>query len=213
MPCICRKIFSQATFASEILRLCVASFTTYKASKMTLLKVSVAGTMQDIWKWNYGGFLWGGGLLPRAIHLKKTTFASQLANRIRRIAIYLALWGPPRPAPGITAPCYTCLKRPRRADVDTYRSNIPFSRYARSNGKNRCLRGQNGPPAALLTSHLETPKDIAKKRSTVQDIALPSFKPSRRSVSPSPKYVVGLEYNYCICILQNFTGETKNVLY
>ena len=44
-------------------------------------------------------------------------------------------------------------------------------------------------PQPFLTSHLETPKDIAKKRSTVQDIALPSFKPSRRSVSPSPKYV------------------------
>jgi len=27
------------------------------------------------------------------------------------------------------------------------------------------------------------------------------------------KHIVGLEYNYCICILQNFTGETKNVLY
>ena len=48
------------------------------------------------------------------------------------------------------------------------------------------------------------------------DNRLDAFSGQSRSTNMVPfhmLHIVGLGYNYCICILQNFTGETKNVLY
>jgi len=53
MPYIFRKIiFSRATFASQIICLYLASFRSYKASKMTIIK-SVGRTMQFIYNFLY----------------------------------------------------------------------------------------------------------------------------------------------------------------
>jgi len=59
-----RKILSWATFASHIVCIYLASFISYKASKLTKLE-NVAATMQHISIWSYGECPWG--LQPRAI--------------------------------------------------------------------------------------------------------------------------------------------------
>ena len=52
MPYIFRKIFLRATFASQIVCLYLASFRSYRASKMTIIK-SVDRTMQFIYNFLY----------------------------------------------------------------------------------------------------------------------------------------------------------------
>jgi len=69
VPCVFRKIFSCAAFALQMVCLYLASFRSYKALKMTILKTSIEqcnifGIMADS----------PGVLLPHAIHLYEALF-------------------------------------------------------------------------------------------------------------------------------------------
>jgi len=105
VPYIFRKIFSRATFASHIICFCLASFRSYKASKMTILKMSteqcnIFGIMADV--------PGGGATAPCNTFLEsfftsniclvclcRVPFRSKLASKLTILenSAYLSFWG------------------------------------------------------------------------------------------------------------------------